>query len=78
MTATKAGQWSSWEFTSKVETIYVGNFWEQRGTLIYYATEKPQGYQGLSETLHCSKSFRKLPHVRAAPRFTNVRVQRIR
>jgi hypothetical protein len=78
MTASKAGQWSSWEFTSKVERIYVGNFWEQRGTLIYYTTERPQGYQGLGKTLYCSKSFRQLPHVRATPRFTNIRVQRIR
>ena len=78
MTATKAGQWSSWEFTSKVDSIYVGNFWQQRGTLIYYATEKPSGYRGLSETLYCSKSFRELPHFRATPRFTNMRVQRIR
>lgn len=78
MVAAEDGQWSTWRFLSKVARIYVGDFTEGKGTKLYYATRTPAGYQGLSSTVFVSRSHRSPPSDKAAPRCTNIRVQKIK
>lgn len=78
MIAAADGQWSTWEFVSKANRIYVGNFAENKNTKLYYAKSTPAGYHGLSTTVCFSRSHRKPPNGKAKPRCTNIRVQRIK
>ncbi|MHC4407358.1 MAG: hypothetical protein ACYTG0_47730 [Planctomycetota bacterium] len=78
MVATANGQWSTWKFLSKADRVYVGNFTEGKKTQIYYTTNPPAGYRGLSTTVYVSRSHRTPPNDKANPRCTNIRVQRIK
>jgi len=75
MTAEKAGEWSSWEFSSDHNKIFVGNTWKQTNENIYYDTVKPEGYTGLSSSVYYSRTFEGKPVSVTSPRFTNIKVK---
>jgi hypothetical protein len=79
--AKSANTWSSWEFTvdARHKTVFVGMTWEKPDTVLHYRMGKaPEGYAGLGETVYYATRSGSIPKRKASPRFSNIRVTRIR
>ncbi len=75
MTAQKAGEWSSWEFYSTFEKIFVGNTWSQNDEQVYYQVgTQLKAYKGLSNQVFYSRQFNGVPNSSTGPRFTNIKL----
>lgn len=75
MTAKKTGEWSSWDFSTKYSSIFVGDMWDQSDEKVYYQSGGTlEGYTGLSSTIFYSRTFDGIPDQSTGPRFTNIRV----
>lgn len=75
-TAQKAGIWSSWEFISDYDKIYVGNTWSQNDEQVFYQSGgKVDGYKGLSNNVFYSRSFNGVPNASTGPRYTNIKLE---
>ena len=75
LSARRAGDWSSWDFESSSESLFVGNSWSQSDVQIYYSRTRPDGYTGLGDELYFSRTKDGHPSGRAQPRFTNLRLE---
>ncbi|PLX17205.1 MAG: hypothetical protein C0599_14060, partial [Salinivirgaceae bacterium] len=68
--ATAAGQWSSWQFNSDYDRIFVGNTWSQNDEKVYYQNGGTlDGYVGLSNKVFYSRTFNGIPNQSTSPRF---------
>ena len=75
----QAGEWSSWEFQTKHENVFVGNFWLKATVHLYYQSGgSVKGYAGLSSDMYYSASPRNPPAKRTGPRYTNIRVTAVK
>lgn len=79
MVAKQHGDWSSWGFTAKSNSIFVGNCWTQRNELVFYqkGNPAPDGYNGLGNVNYYSRQFGTKPNRKATPRYTNIRLRYI-
>jgi hypothetical protein len=76
MTAQNAGEWSSWEFYSDYEKIFIGNTWSQTDEQVYYQQGGSlEGYKGLSSNVFYSRQFNGIPDASTEPRFTNIKLK---
>lgn len=74
--ADETGQWSSYEFNSEYENIYIGTSWEHKKNKTYYRIEQSlKGYSGLSNIMYYSKDFKGIPTQTAIPRYINIKVE---
>lgn len=74
-TASVAGQWSAWQFTTDHRRVYVGNTWSQSNEQVYYQNGGVlDGYVGLSNRVFYARSFNAAPRQSTQPRYTNIRV----
>ncbi len=74
----REGQWSSWEFSSNYDRIFVGNTWSQDDEKVFFQTGgKLQGYRYLSSNVFYSRSFRGTPDSSTGPRFTNIKLEKL-
>ncbi|MDF1551156.1 MAG: hypothetical protein P1P88_25270, partial [Bacteroidales bacterium] len=75
MTANNAGDWSSWEFNSEYDKIFIGNTWSQNDEQVFYQTGgKLEGYIGLGNSVFYSRQFNGVPNSSTGPRYTNIRL----
>ena len=75
-TASKDGEWSSWNFKSDFDRIFVGNTWKTSKEKVYYQNGgKVNGYSGLSKTVFYSRKFNGKPSQSTSPRFTNIKIK---
>ena len=75
-TASENGEWSSWNFKSDYNRIFVGNTWSSSDEKMYYQNGGTvDGYGGLSNTVFYSRSFNGKPSQSTSPRFTNIKVR---
>jgi len=73
--ATKAGEWSTWEFHTRHRAVFVGNCFPP-GTQIYYESKRPvQGCTGLDSRLYCARRVEGPPTEVSGTRYTNIKVQ---
>ena len=78
-TASKDGEWSSWNFKSDYNRIFVGNTWSSSNEKMYYQIGGTiDGYNGLSNTVYFSRTFNGKPNQSVSPRFTNIKVKIIK
>ncbi|MDY0166106.1 MAG: formylglycine-generating enzyme family protein [Thermoguttaceae bacterium] len=74
-TVETAGEWSTWRFSHESGPLFVGNLWPHKGATVFYARSRPEGYHGLSDTVHTAWSYPDIPQQRFASRFTNLRLR---
>ncbi len=75
-TASKDGEWSSWNFKSNYNRIFIGNTWSSSNEKMYYQNGGTvDGYVGLSNTVFYSRVFNGKPSQSTSPRFTNIKVR---
>ncbi|PKL49061.1 MAG: hypothetical protein CVV42_07805 [Candidatus Riflebacteria bacterium HGW-Riflebacteria-2] len=72
-TGNSAGAWSSWDFTSTAENIFVGNTWSQNNEKIYYSQGSNNSYHGIENKLFFSRTFDAVPNQFVSPRYTNIK-----
>lgn len=78
-TASKDGDWSSWNFYSDYNKIYVGNTWKTSEEKMYYQEGgSVDGYTGLSNSVFFSRAYNGIPNQSVSPRFTNIRAKIIK
>ncbi len=78
-TASKDGEWSSWNFKSDYNRIFVGNTWSSSNEKMYYQNGGTiDGYAGLSSTVFYSRVFNGKASQSTSPRFTNIKVKIIK
>jgi len=76
MSAKNPGEWSSWDFNSNYDIIFVGNTWNQNDEQVYYQMGgKLGGYNGLSNNVFYSRQFNDVPDASTGPRYTNIKVK---
>ena len=77
MISNQSMAWSSWEFRTRYDSIYIGNSWQQKNELVYYQMggSAPEGYTGLSDTVYYSRKFNGRPNFKARPRYSNIRLE---
>ena len=77
--ASEEGEWSSWNFKSDYNRIFVGNTWRSSNEKMYYQNGGTvDGYIGLSNKVYYSRVFNGQPSQSTSPRFTNIKVKIIR
>jgi len=80
VTASAAGDWTDWQFTTDQQVVFVGNAWTNPDTTIYLdqaeSDRRGETWRGLSNDVYVSGFFGGVPSWQSpfGPYLTNIRV----